>query len=325
MTHHHLDAGPTTVHWGFLDAAQSPVLTIDPGDTVAVRTASGGPHELPTDGRFTVRRELRAIHSCVEPRLGPHILNGPIFVRGAEAGDALRVKIVDISLADDWGYNLIAPDKGLLPEDFPAGGLVHFAIDRAAFRIETPWGMSIPAKPFLGIIGVAPAPEVGAITSVVPGSFGGNIDNKELTAGSVLYLPVAAPGGLLSIGDGHAAQGDGEVCLTAVETGLSGVLQIDLVKGARLSAPYAETRTHLIAMAFEDDFDRAVRTGVRRMIDLICTKTALSADQAYRLCSIAADVRITQVVNRKKGVHVMLPLTLLSGAPEKANRFSENC
>jgi acetamidase/formamidase len=311
MAHHRLDAGPDTVHWGYLDAALPPVLAIESGDTVLLTTMSGSPDQLPSEGGFSVRDGLRAIHATVEQRLGPHILNGPIFVCGAEPGDALRVTIVDVSLADDWGYNLIAPDKGLLPDDFPVGGVVHFGIDRANARIVTPWGITIPARPFFGVIGTAPAPKEGAVTSVVPGSFGGNIDNKELTAGSVLYLPVATSGGLLSVGDGHAAQGDGEVCLTAVETGLAGTLQIDLLRGAALSAPYAETKTHLIAMAFDDDFDEAVRTAVRRMIALICGASTLSPDQAYRLCSIAADVRITQVVNRKRGVHVMLPLELI--------------
>ncbi|WP_158807121.1 acetamidase/formamidase family protein [Beijerinckia sp. L45] len=311
MAHHHLDAGPKTVHWGFLDAALPPVLEIDTGDTVSVRTMSGSVDEVPAKGSFLVRDELLAVHDGVERRLGPHILNGPIFVRGAEPGDALRVTIVEVLLADDWGYNLIAPHKGLLPNDFPIGGVIHFGIDRENSRIKMPWGGTIPARPFFGVIGTAPAPEEGVVTSIVPGSFGGNIDNKELTTGSVLFLPVATRGGLLSVGDGHASQGDGEVCLTAVETGLAGTLRIDVIKDARLSAPHAETKTHLIAMAFDEDFDEAVRTGVRRMIALIREASALSAEQAYRLCSIAADVRITQVVNRKRGVHVMLPLAVL--------------
>jgi acetamidase/formamidase len=314
MAHHQLLAGPSTVHWGFFDGNLPPVLEIDPGDTVFVRTVSGAPAVLPHDERFAVRPELLAIHDRVERRLGPHFLNGPIAIRGAAPGDALRVTIQDIALTDNWGYNNITPEKGLLPEDFPVGGVIHLGIDRAQNRIDPPWGIPIPARPFFGIMGTAPAPELGAVTSVVPGSFGGNMDNKELIAGSVLYLPVAAPGGLLSLGDGHAAQGDGEVCLTAVETGLEGTLKIDLIKNALLAAPYAETPTHLIAMAFDEDLDEAVRTGVRRMIGLISQVSGLSADHAYRLCSIAADVRISQVVNKKKGIHVMVPFALLRGA-----------
>ena len=160
-------------------------------------------------------------------------------------------------------------------------------------------------------MGTAPA-AAGRITSVVPGSFGGNIDNKELVAGSVLDLPVAIAGGLLSVGDGHAAQGDGEVCLTAVETGLIGTLRIGLLKRAHLKAPVAQTPDHLIAMAFDEDLDVAASVALRRMIDLIIEQTSLSLEDAYRLCSLAGDLRITQVVNRKKGVHIMMPLRLLA-------------
>ena len=171
--------------------------------------------------------------------------------------------------------------------------------------------MEISARPFFGVIGTAPERGAGRITSVIPGSFGGNIDNRELRPGASLYLPVAVEGARLSVGDGHAAQGDGEVCLTAVETGLVGLLRVHLVKGAGLKAPYAETATHLIAMAFDEDLDEAMRVALRRMIDMIVARTALTREDAYRLCSLAADFRITQVVNVKKGVHAMLPLRYL--------------
>jgi acetamidase/formamidase len=248
----------------------------------------------------------------VERQLGPHILTGPIAVRGAEPGDALRIEILDIELADDWGFNLIKPDLGALPALFPYARLIHLAIDREAGRISTPFGVDIPARPFFGVMGTAPAAAEGRVTSVVPGSFGGNIDNKELVAGAVLTLPVAAPGGLLSIGDGHAAQGDGEVCLTAVETGLTGALRIELVKRAHLDAPFAETPSHLIAMAFDESLDVAAELASRRMIGLIEARTRLSAEDAYRLCSLAGDLRVTQVVNRKKGAHMMMPLSLIA-------------
>jgi acetamidase/formamidase len=306
VTRREILAGPETIHWGYFDATLAPVLVIDSGDTIIAHTVSGGPDEAPNDAAFHVRPALRAIHAAATPQHGPHILTGPIAVRGAEPGDALRIEILDVALADDWGFNLIKSGKGALPEDFPFDRLIHLAIDRALGVIRTPWGMEIPARPFFGIIGAAPAPERGRVTSVVPGDFGGNIDNKELVAGSALYLPVAVRGGLFSIGDGHAAQGDGEACLTAVETGLTGTLRIDLIKGARLSSPFAETATHLIAMAFDEDLDEAARVALRRMVGMISDRTGLSAEEAYRLCSFAADLRITQLVNVKKGVHAML-------------------
>lgn len=307
MAMHELNPSPSTVHWGYFDAALAPVLEIDPGDVVVVNSVSGGGEHSPSDPQFTVRPALRAIDAALRPELGPHILTGPIAVRGAEPGDVLRIEILDVALADDWGFNVIRRGMGALPEDFPFDRTIHLAIDRQNRTIRTPWGMEIPARPFFGVMGTAPPLAAGRLTSVIPGAFGGNIDNTELIPGAVLYLPVAVKGASLSVGDGHAAQGDGEVCLTAVETGLTGTLKIDLVKAANLAGPFAETPTHLIAMAFDEDLDEAVRAALRGMIAMVSTRAGISAENAYRLCSLAADLRVTQVVNVKKGVHVMLP------------------
>jgi len=307
MALHELKPAVDTVHWGFFDAALKPLLTIESGDEVIIGSVSGGAPEAPGCPGMTLRPELAAIHSALAPSPGPHILTGPIAVNGAETGDALRIEILDVALADDWGFNWIKPGKGALPEDFPFERIAHLAIDRERGLIRTPWGQEIPARPFFGVIGVAPAAAAGRVTSVIPGAFGGNIDLKELTPGAALYLPVLTPGALLSVGDGHAAQGDGEVCLTAVETGLNGLFRIDLIKGAALAAPYAETPDHVIAMAFDEDLDEAMRGALRAMIRLIVGTTGLTSEEAYRLCSLAADLRITQVVNVKKGVHAMLP------------------
>jgi len=316
MTNHTLDPSPNTVHWGYFDATLPAVLVVDPGDTVTVRSVSGSAAEVPADGAgFTVDPALREIHASVAQELGPHILTGPIAVRGAEPGDALRITILDVALADDWGFNVIKPGLGALPELFGFDRLIHLAIDRAARLVRAPFGIELRARPFFGVMGTAPAMSEGRVTSVVPGSFGGNMDNKHLGAGSVLMLPIAVESGLLSVGDGHAAQGDGEVCLTAVETGLTGRLRIDLVKQAKLEAPFAETATHLIAMAFGPDLNVAAAVALRRMIDLIVARCSLNAEEAYRLCSLAADLCVTQVVNQSKGVHVMTPLDILAQAP----------
>jgi acetamidase/formamidase len=311
MTHTVLPT-PTSVHWGYFDATLKPVATIDPGDTVVINSVSGARDDVPRQDGMTVRPELTAIHAAVAPELGPHILTGPVAVRGAMPGDALRVEILDVQLADDWGFNIFKPGMGTLPDDFPYERRVHLGIDRARGVVHTPWGMKIPAQPFFGVMGAAPAPEVGRVSSVMPSTFGGNIDNKELGAGAVLYLPVAVEGALFSCGDGHAAQGDGEVCLTAVETGLTGTFKIDLIKGAKLDAPHAETKTHLIAMAFDEDLDEAARVALRRMIALIVARTNITAEDAYSLCSLAADLRVTQLVNRSKGIHVMMQHALLN-------------
>jgi acetamidase/formamidase len=305
---------PTTVHWGYFDAALKPVATIDPGETITINSVSGAAEQCPTKAGMTVRPELVAIQKAVSPELGPHILTGPVAVRGAMPGDALRIEMIDVKLADDWGFTLFKPGMGTLPDDFATAHLSHIGIDRAKGVVSTPWGMTLTAAPFFGVMGVAPAKPTGRVSSVMPSTFGGNLDNKELGAGAVLYLPVSVEGALFSCGDGHALQGDGEVCLTAVETGLTGTFRIDLVKGAQLDAPYAETKTHLIAMAFNEDLDEAARVALRRLIALIVERTTLTAADAYQLCSLAADLHVTQLVNVSKGIHAMIRHDILAQA-----------
>lgn len=306
MAKQSLPANAATVHWGHFDAALKPVIEIESGDEITIGSVSGAVGDAPRAAGMTLRPALAEVHRAHKASPGPHILTGPVAIRGAEPGDALRIEILDVQLADDWGYNWIKPGKGALPDDFPFARIAHFAIDRAREIVRTPWGHEIPARPFFGVMGVAPPPEAGRITSVMPGAFGGNIDLKELTAGAVLHLPVFNAGALLSVGDGHAAQGDGEVCLTAVETGLTGTFRVDLIKHARLDAPYAETPTHLVAMDFDEDLEQAMRCALRSLIAMTSARTGISAEDAYRLCSLAADLRITQVVNIRKGVHALL-------------------
>jgi acetamidase/formamidase len=317
MTAHRLTAAPETVHWGFLSAELAPVLRIASGDIVTFDTVSGSAADLPPPGLGTVRSELSAIHRAHSPAPGPHILTGPVFVEGARPGDLLKVEILEMALRDDWGFNIIQPGKGALPDDFAQRTLAHFAIDRQGGCIATPWGATLAASPFFGIIATAPRPTDGPLTSVVPGYFGGNIDNRDLTAGATLYLPVSVEGALLSVGDGHGTQGDGEVCLTAVETGLTGRLRISVIPGAASDAPRAETATHLIAMAFDEDLDVAVVAALRQAVALVVEASDLTREEAYMLISIAGDVRITQLVNVKKGVHVMIPKAAMTSASKK--------
>lgn len=317
MVEHRLTAAPNTVHWGSLSAELPPVLRIASGDVVTIQTVSGSAAELPPTGAGSIRPELLAIHQVHTPAPGPHILTGPVYVEGAASGDVLKVEILDMSLCDDWGFNIVQPGKGALPGDFDRRTLTHFSIDPEAGTIVTPWGATLMASPFFGVIATAPRLEDGLLTSVVPGYFGGNMDNRELTAGATLYLPVSVEGALFSVGDGHAVQGDGEVCLTAVETGLTGRLRISVIKGTNFDLPQAESATHLISMAFEEDLDAAVATVLRRSIALIVGNAGLTREEAYVLISIAGEVRITQLVNVRKGVHVMIPKTALASAGKK--------
>jgi acetamidase/formamidase len=313
MVTHRLNAGPETVHWGFFDASLKPLITVEPGDIVVISTVSGTPGGLPKPGSgLTVAAALPAIHASVPQKLGgPHILTGPVAVRGAKAGQVLEVRIKAIELHDDWGYNIIRPLAGALPDDFGQPRLIHIPLDRDRMVGRLPWGLELPLKPFFGIMAVAPPSAWGAIASPPPRRNGGNMDNKELVAGTTLYLPIHVDGALFSVGDGHGVQGDGEVCVTAIETGLIGTFEFHVRDDMTLEWPMAETSTHVMTMAFDPDLDDAVVIALRDMIKLICTRTGISREDAYTLCSLAADLRVTQVVNGSKGIHVMLEKTHL--------------
>ena len=313
MTSHHLAASPETCHWGIFDAALPPVLHVQSGDTVTVDTVSGSPEVLPPAG-FDVPPELLEIHARLARNLPGHILTGPMFVEDAEAGDVLEVRILDVSLRQDWGYNVIRPLSGTIPEDFDAYRHMNIPLDVARGVAAMPWGIELPLAPFFGILGVAPPPQWGRINTIVPRAHGGNLDNKELRPGASLWLPVHATGALFSCGDGHAAQGDGEVCTTAIETAMQGRFELVLHKDLKLAYPRAETPTHFITMGMHPDLDRCLEMALRDMIRLAGEKGGLSREDAYMLCSLAADFRITQTVNGSRGVHAMLPKALL-GVP----------
>jgi acetamidase/formamidase len=305
--HHILHAGPETCHWGFFDAGLEPVLRVASGDTVTLDSVSGGPDILPQGARFDILPEHLAIHQTLAPQLGAHILTGPIAVAGAEPGDVLEIEILSIDCRQNWGYTRIRPLSGTLPEDFPVRRTWHTAIDRQAGIGTLPWGAEIDLAPFFGVMGVAPPPAYGRVTSIVPREFGGNMDLKELTSGTSLYLPVWTEGALFSAGDGHGVQGDGEVCVTALETALSGTFRLRLHKDLGFRLPRAETPSHHITMGFDEDLDDAAKTALRQMILLLQERLGLSAEDAYMFASLAVDLRVTQLVDGNKGIHAMLP------------------
>ncbi len=301
-----LNASPDTCHWGFFDAQLSPVLTIKSGEEVVINTVSGGPDMLPGAG-FHVPPELLDIHAAGLPGMPGHILTGPVAVEGAMPGDVLQVDILDIKLRQDWGYNMIRPLAGTLPLEFPNRVKTILPLDAERRLAQLPWGKELPLNPFFGVMGIAPPSGWGRISTIEPRSHGGNIDNKELTAGTTLYLPVHAEGALFSCGDGHAAQGDGEVCITAIETALQGRFRLTLRKDIALDYPQAETPTHYITMGMHPSLDTCAEMALRQMIEVARDRLGISREDAYMLCSLAGDLRITQTVNREKGVHMMMP------------------
>src|ERR1043166_4439567 len=305
MTDHRLDAAPETVHGGYSDAPPKPLLTINSGDTVTISTVSGMASQMPA-APLTVPPALAAIHKSAAQKLPGHICTGPGAVKGAKAGQVLEVRIKDIALHYDWGYNMIRPLAGALPDDFDTPTLIHIPLDARKNTGTLPWGLELPLAPFFGVMAVAPPPGWGMVSTLPPRRNGGNLDNNELVAGTMLYLPIHVDGALFSVGDGHGVQGDGEVCVTAIETGLIGSFELHLRDDMKLDLPFAETPTHVITMAFDPDLDDCVVVALRQMIDLIATRSGITREDAYSLCSLAADLHITQVVNGSKGVHVML-------------------
>jgi len=315
---HRIAASPQTVRWGSFDAAYPPLITVASGDSVVLECLSaGGPEVMPPPGSgWSVHPALTAIFAAGLPRLSGHILTGPVAVAGAEPGDRLDVRIDRIELGADWGFCGFRPLFGTLPEDFPERHLSHIPIDRARRVCRLPWGTELPMAPFFGVLGVAPPPEWGTISTREPRAHGGNLDNKELTEGAVLSLPVFVPGANFSAGDGHGVQGDGEVCINALETCLTGTFTLTLVKGGgprdpALLYPRAETPTHWITMGMHEDLDLAMKQALREMIGFITGRTNLSREQAYQFCSLAVDFHVTQTVNGEKGVHGLLRKGLL--------------
>jgi acetamidase/formamidase len=308
---HHLPSTAETVALGFWDARRKAVLRVASGDQVTVDTLSGELEELPLDESL-ILPEHRAVLTGAARGPGPHLLTGPIWIDGAEPGDVLEVRIIDVKLRQDWGWNLIEPLLGTLPEDFPTQRRLHIPIDRDRRLAHLPWGLELPLDPFFGNFGVAPPSNYGRITSIIPREHGGNMDNRSLTQGTTVYFPIFNEGALFSVGDGHAVQGDGEVCLTAIETSLTGTFELIVRKDIKISIPRAESPTHYISMGMHEDLDSAARIALREMIKWIVELSGLVAVDAYTLCSIAADMRISQLVDINKGAHCMLPKSVIS-------------
>ncbi|HWC17535.1 MAG TPA: acetamidase/formamidase family protein [Terriglobales bacterium] len=305
-----LSATPKTVAWGYYDAAATPVLRIHSGDAVTFDTLiTNSPSGLEKAGVAPdqVQQNLRDIYKEITSHgPGGHILNGPVYLEEAEPGDTLEVHIQKIDLAIPYAYNGFRFGAGFLTQDFPYARTKIISLDRERMVASFASGIEIPLHPFFGSMGVAPPEAYGRISSAPPGIHGGNMDNKELVAGTTLYLPVHVRGALFEIGDGHAGQGNGEVDITALETSLTGTLQFFVRKDLKVKYPRAETSTHYISMGFDDDLSEATRIAVRQMIDFLVGEKHLSRDDAYMLTSVAGDVDITELVDGNKGVHVMM-------------------
>ena len=308
---HHLTASPKSVTWGYFDPSTPPALRIRSGDIVEVDTLPGGAMTaleaagLPRD---QMQPALVEVERVVKDRGDvPHILTGPIWIEGAEPGDTLEVQLLSIQPAVAYAWNSFTPGRGFLPDEFP---YAHFKLTRLDLARKVALfsdGIEIPLRPFFGVMGVAPPAATGRVSSGPPWVHAGNMDNKDLVEGTRLYIPVHVRGALFSVGDGHAGQGDGEVCVTALETALRGTLKLSVRKDMRVRWPRAETPTHYISMGFHENLEEATRIALNDMLDFLVQEKHVDRDTAYILASDAVDLHITQLVDGKKGVHALLP------------------
>jgi len=312
---------PKTIAWGYYDASTTPVLRVKSGDTVEVQTLiTSSPKRLEGAGvpADQVEQSLRDIYDQVKDKgPGGHILTGPIYVEDAQPGDVLEVRIAAVRLAIPYAYNGFGPGRGFLPEDYPYPKMKIIPLDEKRMIAKFAPGIEIPLHPFFGSMGVAPPETTGKFSSNPPWIHGGNLDNKDLMAGTTLYLPVHAAGALFEVGDGHAGQGNGEVDITALETSLIGTFQFIVRKDMHLRWPRAETPVSFITMGLHEDLNEATKGAVREMIDFLMTEKHLSRDDAYMLSSVAADLSITELVDGNKGVHMSIPKSIFVSGPAK--------
>ncbi len=309
---HRLEATPDTVAYGYYWSDAKPAIRIASGDIIDVDTLlTNSPQGLARAGVADDKIQAslkRIVGEVTGDRRGPggHILTGPVYVEGAEPGDVLEVKILSIDLAIDYGYNGCS---GFMPENCDRSvGITIVPLDKKTMTATYAPGIVVPMKPFFGSMGVAPAPELGRVSSNPPSRHAGNMDNKELVAGSTLYIPVFARGALFEVGDGHVAQGDGEVDQTAIETSLRGRLQLTVRKDMKLTWPRAETATDYISMGFDEDLKKATQIAIQEMVDFVAASRHLTKHQAYQVVSIAGNVAVTQLVDKPNvGVHVKMP------------------
>ncbi len=321
--HHVLKATPDNVQWGWLDPAEKPRLTIDSGDTVSIETMMHSMDQIQKGVSMEKIVELRKAN----PGGGPHSLTGPVYVSGAKPGDVLEIRILKI-VPKKVGTNFNLPGKdfptiGALAKEYPEGYVKYFDIDARRGKIEFKPGIEIPLRPFPGTLAVGidpndPSPRKGGakdpmapVSTLRPWKNGSNMDINEMTAGTTVFIPVFLDGGLIWTGDSHCAQGNGEVNLTAVECSFQEIeLQVIVRKDLKLSWPRIETKTDYVMVGFDEDLNKAFVNALQETVDFLVAQKGLSREEAYSLASVAADCRVSQVVDVRKGVHCLIPKSI---------------
>jgi len=315
---HVVESNDKTVHLGVFDTTLPPILKIDSGDSISFpNTWSHFLNQLQPGVPVDTLAKLRTSN----PGRGPHSIIGPIAVNHAEPGDVLEVRYQRLR-PFNWGVVFNNPGSlgtGLLAADFPQGQVKYLNLDLQNMGAEFAPNIRVPLKPFQGTLGVAPPDgyfpplSPGITSSVPPGPHAGNVDLSELAEGSTLFIPVWKPEALIYTGDSHAVQGDGEICLTALETRMQEMrIQVILHKQKNFSWPVAETPTHWITLGLDKDLNVAMTLAARNAINFLSTRAKLTQLDAYALCSIAVSFRVTQVVDIVRGVHALIPKSLFA-------------
>lgn len=303
---HLLPATLETTQWGWFDNSQAPVLTIDSGDTVVMETMMHSHNQVVPGRTIEDLKKLRTDN----PGRGPHTLTGPIYVNGAEPGDVLKVKLNRI-VPRAYGVNFNVPGMfGQFPKDFQDGQVKFLYLDLVRNVAEFLPGIEIPLKPFPGTLGVARAAP-GRYSSVPPGEYGGNMDIRDFVEGTTLFVPVHVKGALLWSGDSHAAQGNGEVNLTAIETAFKELnVTVEVIKGKKQDMPRIETASQWVTMGFDADLNKAWDGAKAQTLTYLGEQRGITAKAAEETMLKVSDCRVSQVVNIKKGIHCMSPKDL---------------
>lgn len=310
---------PENMVWGYFGADVTPVSRIKDGDVVEIQTVNPSgvsrtdpeafykTNNLPIDDHA---REVIAIMKNVKPEpsgIRGHMLTGPIYIENAEPGDHIEIRILDLTLPADFGVNSVWPGGGGIPDLVKQRETFVYRYDakrRTGTFID---GVEIPLKPFMGVMALSPPAETGRVSSIPPGFFGGNLDIKHLTKHTTLHLPVSVQGGLFTTGDGHAAQGNGEVSGVAIETAVNLTAQFIVHKNSGLKMPRAETPTHFIAVGLDKDLNKAMKQALAEAVQFIQTELGFTFNQALSIASTGVDLEISQVVDQVLGVHAMIP------------------
>lgn len=298
-----LPATPATTQWGFFDTSHPPVLSIHSGDTVVIETMAASDNMV-VPGGANIEQIIQMSHEV--PNRGPHTLTGPIYVNNAEPGDVLKIHINKI-IPRPYASNDIVPGKGLFPKEFPHSVVKYFYLDVKKMEMQFSPGIVVPLAPFPGIIAVAPQIP-GKYNSSPPGPFGGNMDLRELTQGTTLYLPVFQKGALLWTGDSHAGQGNGEIDLTAIETAFAELsLTVDVIKHKPIAWPRIETHSAWIAMGYDQDINKALSITQNESIKLIMEQQHVNKSAAEKILLSSWNCPISEVVDGLQGVYCMIP------------------